>query len=411
MNAGDRSDLGATVGTPGEVFLAFLRQGVTAFGGPIAHLGYFREEFVGRRKWLDDGAYADLVALCQFLPGPASSQVGMALGLMRAGRLGALAAWAGFTLPSALALVFLALGIASFGAGASAWLHGLEIAAAAVVAAALLGMIRSLAAARETATIAVAAMAAATVLPGAGGQLAAIALGGLAGAAAGRFGLLGARGEVNGAPGRGLSTVIGRGEAVAMLVAFAAISVLLPFLAATAGSGTLGLADAFWRAGSWVFGGGHVVLPLLQAELVTTGRVDGAAFLAGYGATQAVPGPLFTFAAFLGAVAEIGPGGILGAGVALVAIFLPSWFLVAGALPFWGELRTRAGARAVLAGVNAAVVGLLAAAFFAVVWPRAILAPGDTVVAAAAFVALVAWKVPPWAVVAVCASIGAVIAG
>jgi chromate transporter len=410
MDAGDRGDLDAAAGTPGEVFLAFLRQGVTAFGGPIAHLGYFREEFVGRRKWLDDATYADLVALCQFLPGPASSQVGMALGLMRAGRLGALAAWAGFTLPSAIALVLFALGIASFGAGAGAWLHGLEIAAAAVVAAALLGMIRGLAATRETATIAVAAMAAATVLPGAGGQLAAIALGGLAGAAAGRFGLLGARREASGAPGRGLSTVIGRGEAVAMLAAFAGISVLLP-LAAAAGSGTLGLADAFWRAGSWVFGGGHVVLPLLQAELVTTGRVDGAAFLAGYGATQAVPGPLFTFAAFLGAVAKIGPGGVLGAGVALAAIFLPSWFLVAGALPFWRDLRGRAAARAVLAGVNAAVVGLLAAAFFAVVWPRAILAPGDAVVAAAAFVALVAWKAPPWAVVAVCAPIGAVIAG
>lgn len=409
MDGRDRmgGDRATATGSRRAVFLAFLRLGLTAFGGPIAHLGYFREEFVTRRRWLDDAAFADLVALCQFLPGPASSQVGMALGLMRAGRLGALAAFLGFTLPSAIAMVLVALGFARFGGGATGAVHGLQIAAVAVVAGALLGMVRALAATRSTATIAVAAMAAAVLLPGVLGQLGAIGLGGLAGSAIARRG--GAIGAVARAgPDRGLATPIGRGEAVAMLAGFAALSLILPLLAAT-GAPTLGLVDAFWRAGSWVFGGGHVVLPLLQAEMVTTGRVDGAAFLAGYGAAQAMPGPLFTFAAFLGAVATIGPGGWLGAGVALAAIFLPSWLLVAGVLPFWGALRARPGARAVLTGVDAAVVGLLAAAFWDPVVSRTIAGPGDVVLAAAAFVALVVWKAPPWAVVGASALVGAAI--
>ncbi|MCE1236850.1 MAG: chromate efflux transporter [Hyphomicrobiales bacterium] len=396
-------------GRIGEVFLAFGRLGLTAFGGPVAHLGFFREEFVVRRRWLDDAAFADLVALCQFLPGPASSQVGMALGLIRAGRLGALAAFLGFTAPSAVAMIGFALGLSALGGGAGGALHGLKTAAVAVVAAALLGMIRTLASTRETATIAVGGLAVAALLPGVGGQLGAIGLGAVAGLGLAAFG----RGPTAGASagaGTGLHSAIGVGEATAMLAAFAGLSLALPLLAAI-GGGTVDLVDAFWRAGSWVFGGGHVVLPLLQAEMVETGRVSADAFLAGYGAAQAVPGPLFTFAGFLGAAATEGPGGALGGVVALLSIFAPSWLLVGGALPFWARLRGRTRVRSALAGVNAAVVGLLAAAFFDPVWTRGVTRPGDVVMAAAAFVALTAWKTPPWAVVGACAAIGAIVGG
>lgn len=396
-------------GGVGEVFLAFLKLGCTAFGGPVAHLGFFRAEFVARRRWLDDAAFADLVALCQFLPGPASSQVGMALGLIRAGRRGALAAFLGFTLPSAIAMIGFALGLAALGGGAGGALHGLKTAAAAVVAVALLGMIRTLASTRATATIAVAGLAVAALLPGVGGQLGAIGLGAVAGLG---LAVLGRGPAVDSAAGEGsgLHSAIGVGEATAMLAGFVVLSLVLPFLAAI-GGGTIDLADAFWRAGSWVFGGGHVVLPLLQAEMVETGRVSADAFLAGYGAAQAVPGPLFTFAGFLGAAASEGPGGVAGGVVALAAIFAPSWLLVAGALPFWARLRGRTTVRSALVGVNAAVVGLLAAAFFDPVWTRGVTRPGDVVVAAAAFVALTAWRAPPWAVVGASAAIGAVVGG
>lgn len=400
----DRAGPGMARGSVGEVFLAFLRQGLTAFGGPVAHLGHFREEFVGRRRWLDDAAFADLVALCQFLPGPASSQVGMGLGLMRAGRLGAVAAFVGFTAPSALAMILFALGFSAIGGASGGALHGLKVAAVAVVATALLAMVRTLAATRETAAVAVAGLAAAVALPGVGGQLGAIGFGAVAGLVLARFG----RGPGIApavADGHGLSTDIGHGEALAALALFALVSLTLPVLAST-GEGTIDLVDAFWRAGSLVFGGGHVVLPLLQAEMVSTGRVGADAFLAGYGAAQAVPGPLFTFAGFLGAVATVGPGGVAGGVIALLAIFAPSGLLVVGALPFWDRLRRRARVRAAMVGVNAAVVGLLAAAFFDPVWSRAILRPGDVVLAAAGFVALTAWKVPPWAVVAVSAGVG-----
>jgi chromate transporter len=383
----------------GEVFLAFLRLGLTAFGGPIAHLGHFREEFVVRRRWYDDATHADLVALCQFLPGPASSQVGMAIGLLRAGRLGALAAFVGFTLPSALIMLAAAAGLGLATAGGGGWIRGLAVTAVAVVAAALLGMARTLAATRETAAIAVLGMAVATLISGALGQIGAIVVGGLVG------GLLGAR-MPRRAGGGDLTTPIGRREAAGWLTLLVAGSLLLPFWAAGGGIGTL--IDGFWRAGMLVFGGGHVVLPLLEAEFVETGRVQAEAFLAGYGIAQAVPGPLFTFAAFLGSVTTIGPGGWIGGTVALLAIFAPSWLLVAGLLPFWHDLRRSARASAIAAGIDAAVVGLLAAAFYDPVFTGGIRSAGDAVVAAAAFVALAVWRLPPWAVVAAGAAIGAV---
>ncbi len=385
-------------GRAGEVFLAFLRLGLTAFGGPIAHLGYFREEFVVRRRWHDDATHADLVALCQFLPGPASSQVGMAIGLLRAGRLGALAAFVGFTLPSALIMLAAAAGLGVVGAGTGGWLHGLAVVAVAVVASALLGMARTLAATRETAAIAVLGMGMATAVAGPLGQIGAIAVGGIAG------GLLGARMPRRGAGGD-LETPIGRREAIGWLALLLAGSLLLP-LAAT-GGGVGALVDGFWRAGTLVFGGGHVVLPLLEAGFVETGRVAPEAFLAGYGLVQAVPGPLFTFAAFLGSVATIGPGGWLGGTIALLAIFAPSWLLVAGLLPFWRDLRRSARVAAAAAGIDAAVVGLLAAAFHDPVFTGGIRSNGDAVIATAAFVALAAWRLPPWLVVAAGAAIGA----
>lgn len=400
----------AAQGSAGEVFLAFSRLGLTAFGGPIAHLGFFRTEFVERRRWLDDRAYADLVALCQFLPGPASSQVGMGLGLGRAGPLGALAAFVGFTLPSALVMLAFGLGLAQVSGAVGERLHGLKVAAVAIVAGALLGMIRTLATTRETAAIAVLGLAAAVLVPGVGGQLAAIGLGAVAGLG------LGDRG--GGAMGAPANTVdpgraaggIGAGAGLALLGLFAAVSIVLPMVA-HGGDEVVGLVDAFWRAGSLVFGGGHVVLPLLRAEMVETGRVSADAFLAGYGMAQAVPGPLFTFAAFLGAAAEQGPNGVAGGVIALLAIFAPSFLLVAGGLPFWQRLRGNATARAAMVGVDAAVVGLLAAAFFDPVWTHGIRQPADLVIAAAAFVALVAWRVPPWAVVGAAALVGAVLAG
>lgn len=402
MTDGTDAARGARVGTAGEVFLAFARLGLTAFGGPVAHLGYFRTEFVDRRHWLDDHAFADLVALCQFLPGPASSQVGMALGLMRAGPLGALAAFVGFTAPSAIAMLVFALGFAHFGGAAGGGLHGLKVAAVAVVAGALLGMIRTLAATRETASLAVAGMALAVLVPGVAGQLAAIGCGAAVGLLLARRG-----GGVTASGGStGLDGGLGVGAGLGLLGLFAVVTLGLPIAAAASGGGALGLVDAFWRAGSLVFGGGHVVLPLLQAEMVETGRVSADAFLAGYGAAQAVPGPLFTFAAFLGAAETATPNGVLGGTIALMAIFAPSFLLVAGALPFWERLRGLAAARAAMVGVNAAVVGLLGAAFLDPVWARGICGPADAVIAVAAFVALTSWKIPPWAVVVACALAG-----
>ncbi len=375
------------------VFLVFLRLGLTSFGGPIAHIGYFRDEFVTRRRWLTERSYADLVALCQFLPGPASSQVGMALGLSRAGYAGALAAWAGFTLPSALALILLALGISRYGGyvppGA---LHGLKVVAVAVVAQAVWGMARNLC--PDALRVAIMAIAACGVLlvPSALGQVGVIAAAGIAGV------LLckpAPTAEHDPLP----ITLSQRGGAVWLSVFFALL-VGLPILTQLLPSRTVAMVDAFYRAGSLVFGGGHVVLPLLQAAVVPSGWVNNEAFLAGYGATQAVPGPLFTFAAFLGASMNNTPTGWAGGMICLVAIFTPSFLLVAGALPFWERLRRNLRTQAALAGVNAAVVGLLLAALYQPVWTSAIHRPQDFCLALVALVALMFWKLPPWLVVA-----------
>jgi chromate transporter len=386
-----------------EVFLAFLRLGVTSFGGPVAHLGYFRDEFVGRRRWLEDRAYADLVALCQFLPGPASSQVGMALGLSRAGYPGALAAWAGFTLPSALAMVLFAFGLAAVGDSlGSAWLHGLKIAAVAVVANAVLGMMRSLTPDRVRATLAVAAAVVALMVPTAWAQVGAIALGALAGLALGRGTV-----TADAAGPASLPLAVSRSAGAAWLALFLALLIGLPLWASASGGETIALVDSFYRAGSLVFGGGHVVLPLLQAEVVPPGWVSNDAFLAGYGAAQAVPGPLLTFAAYLGAVI----GGWTVAGVCLVAVFLPSFLLVAGALPFWEAVRAMPLAQSALAGINAAVVGLLLAALYHPVWTAGITDARDFALAMAAFLLLYMWQVTPWLVVILSALGAAALAG
>jgi chromate transporter len=383
-------------GKAGEVFIAFLKLGLTSFGGPIAHLGYFRAEFVERRRWLDERAYADLVALCQFLPGPASSQVGMAIGLSRAGFLGALAAWMAFTLPSAIALVLFAYGL-SFDQGLlnSGWLHGLKVAAVAVVALAILGMARSLTPDRERATIAIIAAAIALAFPTALGQVGAIAFGAAAGLALFR--------NLPSPEHAVFPITVSRRTGALALVAFLVLLAGLPVAATLSRDHTISVIDAFYRAGALVFGGGHVVLPLLQAAVVPPGWVSNDAFLAGYGAAQAVPGPLFTFAAFLGAAMTLTPNGWLGALLCLVAIFLPSFLLVVGALPFWENLRRFPAAQAGLRGVNAAVVGLLLAAFYNPVWISGVLDAGDYALALAAFLLLFLWKVPPWAVVILCA--------
>jgi chromate transporter len=385
----------------GEVFLVFLRLGLTSFGGPVAHLGYFREEFVARRKWLDEHAYADLVALCQFLPGPASSQVGMAIGLSRAGYMGALAAWTAFTLPSAFALVLFALGVTAIGnAGGSTWLHGLKVAAVAVVAQAVLGMMRSLAPDKERATLAVVAAIVALAIPTAWGQVGAIALGGLIGVTMLRNGTVPTDHVAIMPP------TAGRGRGAAALVVFFALLIGLPVLAAQTVAPAVDLIDSFYRSGSLVFGGGHVVLPLLQAEVVPPGWVTNDQFLAGYGAAQAVPGPLFTFAAYLGALI----GGWPAAALCLAAVFLPSFLLVFGTLPFWEELRRKTWAQCALRGINAAVVGLLLAALYHPVWTAGIKSPQDFALGMAAFLLLYMWQVTPWLVVVSSAAGAALIA-
>jgi chromate transporter len=386
-----------------DVLSASLHLGLTSFGGPIAHLGYFRDEYVVRRKWLDEKTYADLVALCQFLPGPASSQVGIAIGQLRAGYAGALAAWAGFTLPSAVALVLFAYGVDALGGTlGSGWLHGLKVVAVAVVAQAVLGMMRSLAPDRERATLAVVAAAIVLALPSAWGQIGAIVLGGV-------VGILLPRKD---APVEhvALPLAVSRWSGACLLILFFVLLLGLPLFAANVPSQTLKLFDAFYRAGSLVFGGGHVVLPLLQASVVPPGWVSNDAFLAGYGAAQAVPGPLFTFAAYLGAVMGPQPNGWVGAGLCLVAVFLPSFLLVIGTLPFWDQLRRLPVAQGVLRGVNAAVVGLLLAALYNPVWTSGINSGLDFALAAAGFLLLFMWQVPPWLVV-VLSAVGAGLIG
>ncbi len=393
----------ATRGTVVEVFDAFLRLGFTAFGGPVAHIGYFRTEFVERRRWLDDAAYADLVALCQFLPGPASSQVGMALGARRAGTWGAVAAWLAFTMPSAILMILAGYGVvavAGQSAAAAMAISGLKLVAVAVVAQAVRQMATTLAPDPIRATILAAGAALALTVPGILGQLGAIALGAVAGLILCR--------TVPAADGsRGpLSIAIPPAVGAAMLVVAV---VLLALPAVQTVPEFLTIADAAYRAGMLVFGGGHVVLPLLEADTVETGLIDRDAFLAGYGLAQAVPGPLFTFAAFLGTAASPPPGGVLGGLIALIAIFIPATLLLFGALPFWDRLRAWSPARAAFAGVNAAVVGLLIAVLYDPVATAAISGPIDVAAAVFAYLLLAVWKAPPWAVVVGFAAAGALV--
>ncbi|PDV90353.1 chromate transporter [Rhizobium sp. H4] len=380
-------------GSPLEVFRVFLKLGLTSFGGPIAHLGYFRDELVVRRKWIDEAGYADLVALCQFLPGPASSQVGFSLGVLRGnGLVGGLAAWCAFTLPSALMLFAFALGAAAFtGPLAEGFLHGLKLVAVAVVAQAIWGMAKSLTPDRERAGIALAAIAIVVFVGGSFGQIGAIALGAAAG-------LYFCRADAPALAGR-LGFPVSRRAGAIALVLFAAFFLIPPLLANATGHQGIALFDAFYRTGALVFGGGHVVLPLLQAEVVAPGWVTNETFLAGYGLTQAVPGPLFTFAAYLGTVMTPAPNGWAGAVIALVAIFLSGLLLVYGMLPFWDGLRTRPAMQAAMRGTNAAVVGILGAALYSPVWTSAVLSPRDFALALTAFLLLTVWKAPPWIIV------------
>ncbi|WP_230208523.1 chromate efflux transporter [Corynebacterium bouchesdurhonense] len=398
-----------------EVLKIFTRLGLTSFGGPTAHLGYFREEFVTRRKWMTEQEYADLVALCQFMPGPASSQVGMAIGYRRAGYPGMLAAWVGFTMPSVIALVAFALGVAQLGdISGAGWLAGLKAAAVAVVAHAVLGMSRSIVTDRVRAAVALVAFLVVLLVPSPLAQVGAIAAGMLAGVAlfarkgAGEAGAAAEDGVGGGAAAAPLAAPAktgSRAAGAAALAAFAGLLVLLPAAAGAAKSTGLDIFDSFYRSGALVFGGGHVVLPLLEQATVPTGLVDHDTFLAGYGAAQAVPGPLFTFASFLGASAQ-GVPWWWGAILATVAIFLPAALLVIGVMPFWDRIRSQPAASLALSGANAAVVGILAAALYNPVFTAGITGAGTMAIAAAAFVALQEWKVPAWAVVVAAALAG-----
>jgi len=371
----------------------FLRLGLTSFGGPVAHIGYYRAELVERRHWLDEHAFGDIVALCQFLPGPASSQTGFSIGMLRAGLPGGFAAWLGFTLPSALAMILFGYGVTRFGnLSGAAWLHGLKIVAVAVVAQAVWGMARTLAPDKERAAVAVAAAILALAIPTAWGQIGAIVGGGLIG-----WGVLADKAAAR--PDAPLAVHLPRAWSIGSLVLFFGLLFGLPLLAAAVPAQPIRLFDSFYRSGALVFGGGHVVLPLLQAEVVPPGWVSNDAFLAGYGAAQAVPGPLFTFSAYLGTVSGPAPNGWVGGLSCLVAIFLPSFLLLIGALPFWDALRRRPQVQAALLGVNAAVVGLLLAALYRPVWTSAIFGPTDFALGILAFLLLALWAVPPWLVV------------
>jgi len=384
-----------------EVLRVFLRLGLSSFGGPIAHIGYFRDEFVTRRRWLDEQAYADLVALCQFLPGPASSQVGFSVGLMRAGYLGGLAAWTGFTLPSAIALLLFSYGVGSLGGPiGTGLLHGLKLVAVAIVAQAVWGMARSLCPDRERASIAAVAAVIILFSPSSVAQIAAILLGAVAGLVLCRAAPAPAEGHV--------ALPVSRGAGAFALAAFSFLLASVLLLAGRLPSPGFDLFAAFYRSGALVFGGGHVVLPLLREAFVTPGWIGDDAFLAGYGAAQAVPGPLFTFSAYLGALVTPQPHGVAGAALGLFGIFLPGILILIGTLPFWDAFRRRPAAQAAMRGINAAVVGLLGAALYDPVWTSSVKAPSDLAIALTGFVLLVAWRAPP--LIAVLVSAGAGIA-
>jgi chromate transporter len=380
-----------------EVLGVSTKLGLTSFGGPIAHIGYFHEEYVTRRKWLDEPNFADLVALCQFLPGPASSQLGISIGILRAGLAGGVAAWLGFTLPSAFALVLFAFFLQGVDVGSAGWIHGLKIVAVAIVAQAILSMGQKLTPDRNRATLAIAAMAIVLLWKTTVSQIVVI----MAGAWIGF--LLYGKGGANGV--KTLEIPVGRRVGAACLALFLALLILLPVLRQVTSNHWIAVADSFYRSGSLVFGGGHVVLPLLQKEVVPYGWVGQDQFLAGYAATQTVPGPLFTFSAYLGAVMN----GLGGALLALFSIFLPAFLLIVGALPFWNLLRRNPAIQGALTGINAAVVGILAAAFYNPIWLSAILSPADFVLAVVLAGMLVIWKVPSWIAVIVGALVGTII--
>jgi chromate transporter len=399
VSVGNFATKGQPAGSPVEVLLVFLKLGLTCFGGPIAHIGYFREEFVVRRRWLDEQTYVDLVALCQFLPGPASSQVGFSIGLMRAGYSGALAAWTGFTLPSAIALVLFAYGAGALsGPAGTGLLHGLKLVAVAIVAQAVWGMARTLCPDRERATIAAVAALIILFSTSSVAQIAAILIGGIAG-------LWLCRGAPPTAAGH-MAMPVSRTAGLVALTAFFVLLAGLPIVRSLGTSQGISLFEAFYRSGALVFGGGHVVLPLLREAFVTPGWVSDNAFLAGYGAAQAVPGPLFTFAAYLGTVVSPSPHGVVGAALGLFGIFLPGILILLGTLPFWDSFRTRVGAQAMMRGVNAAVVGLLGAALYNPVWTSSVNAPGDFGIALVGFVLLTVWRAPPLLVVVIGAAGG-----
>ncbi len=376
-----------------EIFSAFAKLGLTSFGGPVAHMSFFRAEFVEKRKWLSDDAYADLVALCQFLPGPSSSQVGFALGVQRGGLLGGIAAFLAFTLPSALFLVMFAIYADTLsGMFGNGLIHGLKIVAAAVVAQAILGMATSLCKTQATATIAVLALLIVTLFSGPLGQVSAIAIGAF-------FGNFVNKAEQSTTfHDTSTKTVPALGGYIAFAI-FCALLIFLPTLAQVTSDLRLQLLDSFYRAGALVFGGGHVVLPLLETEVVATGIINKDSFLAGYGMTQAVPGPIFSFAAFLGTASAPMPEALWNAIIATIAIFLPGFLLVYAMLPHWQKFRNWQGARSTLTGANAAVVGLLAAAFFTPIWQSTVVTPLDFALVATAFLLLVVYKLPPWLVV------------
>ena len=385
-----------------EVLLAFTRLGLTSFGGPIAHLGHFQRELVERRRWVDHATWADLVALCNFLPGPASSQLAMSLGIERAGHLGGLAAWVGFTLPSALVLTLFAAGLGAFAAPEQVgWIHGLKVVAVPVVGLAIQGMAQRLCPDGRRATIAVASAAAALALDSALAQVLIMAL-------AGALGWALWRGEPrSGDPA--LRAPLPAWQGVLAWVAFSGLLLALPLLRAALAHPGLDVFERFYRVGALVFGGGHVVLPLLEHEVVDPGWTTSERFLAGYGAAQAVPGPLFSFAAYLGFLLDTTPTRWSGAALALVAIFLPAWLLVVGALPFWARLRASAACQAALRGTNAAVVGLLLAAFYDPVWRVAIQSRADFALGLTGYLALAVWGAPPWLVVAASALVSSLL--
>lgn len=383
-----------------EACLAFLKLGLISFGGPVAHLGYFREEFVGKRRWLSDEAFADLVALCQFLPGPASSQVVFGIGMMRAGIVGALGASLCFMLPSVLAMIAFAYGVAHAGdLRGAGWIHGLKLAAVVVVAQAVWSMGPRLCPDRARLTLCALAAALILLIPSVLTQIAAIVAGAIFGWLIYRRSPDPALASIQAQNALPPEPIRGHLPAACSLGVFAALLALLPLAVGMTGSRALAIADSFYRSGALVFGGGHVVLPLLRAELVPPGWISDDAFLAGYGAAQAVPGPLFTFSSYLGTVIHGGPNAWLGGLGCLLAIYLPAWLLIGGALPFWRTIKRRPWARAALKGANAAVVGVLLAALYTPVFTEGVTGARDMAAVLIGFAALRFWGLPAWALV------------